>query len=219
MREGEKGIEVVEARTISDNDSVIINTVNHFRVNVDYVFTTGGIGPTHDDITAECVAKAFGVQFQPHPQAVAILKQYYKPEDLNPARLSMADMPLGAILIPNPVTAAPGVYMGNVFVMAGVPSIMQAMFDNVLDILTPGQQIHSQTITTMLPEGRLAETLSIIQDQYPQVKIGSYPHFREQKRGVSIVLRSFDEKLLHLVAEFMVQKLDKLSDENNSSNT
>jgi molybdopterin-biosynthesis enzyme MoeA-like protein len=127
---------------------------------------------------------------------VDALKAYYKPEDLNEARLSMADMPEGAHLISNPVTGAPGFYVDNIFVMAGVPSIMQAMLDNVLDLLTPGDIVHSHTLITSLMEGQMADALSALQDQYPDVKIGSYPRFQGNQRTVSLVLRTTDGKRL-----------------------
>jgi molybdenum cofactor synthesis domain-containing protein len=198
---GEKGISVIEARVLPDNADVIVDTLRKWSPRVDYVLTTGGIGPTHDDITASCVAQAVDRPFVRHPGAVEALKSYYKPEDLNEARLSMADMPQGANLIPNPVTGAPGFFINNIFVMAGVPSIMGAMLDFVLDHLTPGAVIHSQTLTTTLMEGEMAHILSAVQDHYPDVKIGSYPHFQGNKRGVSLVLRTPDLHRLKQAAE------------------
>jgi molybdenum cofactor synthesis domain-containing protein len=192
----EKGISVMEARILPDDADIIIETINHFSKRATYVLTTGGIGPTHDDITAECVARAVNRPFLRHPGAVDALKAYYKPEDLNEARLSMADMPEGAHLISNPVTGAPGFYVDNIFVMAGVPSIMQAMLDNVLDLLTPGDIVHSHTLITSLMEGQMADALSALQDQYPDVKIGSYPRFQGNQRTVSLVLRTTDGKRL-----------------------
>jgi molybdenum cofactor synthesis domain-containing protein len=198
---GEKGISVVEARVMPDNADVIVGTLREWSPRVDYVLTTGGIGPTHDDITASCVAQAVDRPFVRHAGAVEALKSYYKPEDLNEARLSMADMPQGADLIPNPVTGAPGFFINNIFVMAGVPSIMGAMLDFVVDHLTPGAVIHSQTLTTTLMEGEMAHILSAVQDHYPDVKIGSYPHFQGNKRGVSLVLRTPDLYRLKQAAE------------------
>ncbi|MFM7622709.1 MAG: competence/damage-inducible protein A [Alphaproteobacteria bacterium] len=189
---GEKGIAVIEARVLPDRADVIVDTLRAWSPRVDYVLTTGGIGPTHDDITAACVAQAVDRPFVRHPDAEAALRTYYKPEDINEARLSMADMPQGASLIPNPVTGAPGFFINNIFVMAGVPSIMVAMLDFVVDFLTPGAVMHSQTLTTTLMEGDMAHVLSAVQDQYPDVKIGSYPHFQGKTRGVSLVLRTTD---------------------------
>ena len=150
---GEKGIAVIEARVLPDNADVIVDTLRAWSPRVDYVLTTGGIGPTHDDITAASVAQAVNRPFVRHSEAEAALRAYYQPEELNEARLSMADMPQGADLIPNPVTGAPGFFINNIFVMAGVPSIMGAMLDFVVDRLTPGAVIHSQTLTTTLMEG------------------------------------------------------------------
>ena len=208
---GEKGIAVIEARVLPDNADVIVDTLRAWYPRVDYVLTTGGIGPTHDDITAACVAQAVDRPFVRHPEAEAALRAYYKPEELNEARLSMADMPQGADLIPNPVTGAPGFFINNIFVMAGVPSIMGAMLDFVVDRLTPGAVIHSQTLTTTLMEGEMALALSTLQDQYPDVKIGSYPHFQGNKRGVSLVLRSPDPTRLNKATNALEATLKTLT--------
>ncbi len=208
---GEKGIAVIEARVLPDIADVIVSTLREWSPRVDYVLTTGGIGPTHDDITASCVAQAVDRPFVRHAGAEAALRAYYKPEDLNEARLSMADMPQGADLIPNPVTGAPGFFINNIFVMAGVPSIMGAMLDFVVDHLTPGAVIHSQTLTTTLMEGEMAHALSAVQDQYPDVKIGSYPHFQGNKRGVSLVLRATDAHRLNQAAAALESTLNALT--------
>ena len=208
---GEKGIAVIEARVLPDNADVIVDTLRAWSPRVDYVLTTGGIGPTHDDITAASVAQAVNRPFVRHPEAEAALRAYYKPEELNEARLSMADMPQGADLIPNPVTGAPGFFINNIFVMAGVPSIMGAMLDFVVDRLTPGAVIHSQTLTTTLMEGEMALALSTLQDQYPDVKIGSYPHFQGNKRGVSLVLRSPDPTRLNKATNALEATLKTLT--------
>lgn len=208
---GEKGIAVIEARVLPDNADVIVDTLRAWSPRVDYVLTTGGIGPTHDDITAASVAQAVNRPFVRHSEAEAALRAYYKPEELNEARLSMADMPQGADLIPNPVTGAPGFFINNIFVMAGVPSIMGAMLDFVGDRLTPGAVIHSQTLTTTLMEGEMALALSTLQDQYPDVKIGSYPHFQGNKRGVSLVLRSPDPTRLNKATNALEATLKTLT--------
>ena len=187
------GIELKEARIIADDEEVIVRTLNEVRTRFDYVFTTGGIGPTHDDITAASVAKAFGVKLIEHPEALARLRgQYADPTDLNPMRRRMAHVPEGATLIDNPVSRAPGFRIGNVHVMAGVPAIMQAMFDGVAARLQGGDLVLSRTVTAALPEGKLAEGLAQIQDRYAELSIGSYPHFRKGQLGVSIVLRGTD---------------------------
>lgn len=208
---GEKGIAVIEARVLPDNADVIVDTLRAWSPRVDYVLTTGGIGPTHDDITAASVAQAVNRPFVRHPEAEAALRAYYQPEELNEARLSMADMPQGADLIPNPVTGAPGFFINNIFVMAGVPSIMGATLDFVVDRLTPGAVIHSQTLTTTLMEGEMALALSTLQDQYPDVKIGSYPHFQGNKRGVSLVLRSPDPTRLNKATNALEATLKTLT--------
>ncbi len=186
------GVTVREARVIPDVPQTIIDTVNEVRAKFDYVFTTGGIGPTHDDITSECVARAFGVPLTLHPEAHKILLDSYQPGDLNEARLRMAHTPEGATLIANPVSRAPGFQMGNVFVMAGIPRVMQAMFDDVKHRLTGGAPVMSRTVSSGLVEGLLAKRLGEIQESYPDLDIGSYPFFRRGNYGVSLVLRGRD---------------------------
>lgn len=196
------GIQVHEARVIPDIEATIIATLNDARARFDYVFTTGGIGPTHDDITSECVAKAFGVRLLQHPEALARLKSHYaNPADLNQARLRMANIPQGARLIDNPVSKAPGFQIGNVFVMAGVPRIMQAMFDGVKHRLTGGRPMLSRTVTSSVPEGKLAAGLAHVQGRHDGVEIGSYPYFRAGQFGTSIVLRGFDADPLAAATE------------------
>lgn len=189
----ELGIQVHEARVIPDIEQTIIDTLNEVRAKFDYVFTTGGIGPTHDDITSSCVAKAFGLEFGHNPEAVAILKTHYKPEDLNEARLRMAQTPKGAILIENPISKAPGFQVENVFVLAGVPKIAQAMFENLRDRLQGGVPVKSLTVSTNLPEGIIADALGEVQKKFNDIDIGSYPYFKDGKLGVSLVLRGIDE--------------------------
>lgn len=191
----ELGIAHVEARVIPDIENVIVHTVNELRAKVDYLFTTGGIGPTHDDITSACVAKAFGVKLIRHPEAVKRLEAHYRdrPQVLNEARLQMADIPEGAKLVDNPVSGAPGFNIGNVYVMAGVPSIMQAMFDNIAVELKGGEKKKSRTVTTNVPEGDLADGLRALQENYAEIDIGSYPFIRSGVLGTSLVIRGFDE--------------------------
>lgn len=188
----EFGVRLAEARVIPDIEAVIIETVNACRKQFDYVFTSGGIGPTHDDITTAAIAKAFGVKVERNPQAHAMLEKHYSKEQLNAARLKMVDIPAGATLIANPVSAAPGFRLDNVFVMAGVPAIMQAMFDAVKHQLKGGAKILSRTLSAFVTEGVIAQGLSDIQDRFPQVEIGSYPFFRGGKLGVSLVARATD---------------------------
>jgi molybdenum cofactor synthesis domain-containing protein len=190
----ETGIRLTEARVIPDIEDTIIETVNLCRKNHAYVFTTGGIGPTHDDITSAAIAKAFGVPLEKNNDAVAILERHYDKLKLNEARLKMAHMPRGAALILNPVSAAPGFRMENVYVMAGVPEIMQAMFGQVKHELRGGAKMLSKTISAYITEGNIAAGLSAIQDRYPDVEIGSYPFVRQNQLGTSLVARSTDAK-------------------------
>jgi molybdenum cofactor synthesis domain-containing protein len=194
------GIRLREARVVPDVPEAIVETVNEVRARHDYVFTTGGIGPTHDDITSECVARAFGVPLIRNPEAVAILEAHYEPGMLNEARLRMANTPEGASLLPNPVSAAPGFRIGNVFVMAGVPSIMQAMFDGIAHELVGGAPMLTRTVVAYLPEGAIAAALGALQERFPALEIGSYPFFRQGRFGTSLVLRGTDSEELAAAA-------------------
>ncbi|MBL4803939.1 MAG: competence/damage-inducible protein A [Alphaproteobacteria bacterium] len=187
------GVPLAEVRVVPDIEEKIIEAVNAMREEYDFVFTTGGIGPTHDDITAACIAKAFGVAFGRHDDAYQVLLEYYGPDELTDARATMADMPDGATLIPNPVSGAPGFRVENVFVMAGVPRIMQAMLESVIADIAPGKTIMSNTITCNLQESIVAEGLGQVQDKYEDVEIGSYPSFRGGQLNVSVVLRSTED--------------------------
>jgi len=195
------GIRLKEARVIPDVEEVIVDAVNEMRAAYDYVFTTGGIGPTHDDITAACIAKAFGVEVMRHPDAVALLEAYIPADRLNEARLKMADVPVGGELIENPVSRAPGFRMENVFVMAGVPSIMRAMFDSLAPLLTGGPKVLSLAVATYLPEGTVAEGLGQIQGRHPDADIGSYPFYRDGKFGCTLVTRTADAADLAAAAD------------------
>jgi molybdenum cofactor synthesis domain-containing protein len=188
----EIGIRVTYAQVIPDHTQTIIDTVNASRKAFTYVFTTGGIGPTHDDITSDAIAKAFGVKLECNKEAEAILKRHYGSEKLNAARLKMAFIPEGASLIDNPVSAAPGFRMENVFVLAGVPSIMQAMFGGLKHDLKGGAKVLSKTLSAYVTEGVIAERLTQIQEQCPEVEIGSYPFMRQHRLGTSLVARSTD---------------------------
>jgi len=191
------GIRLLEARVVPDREEEIVAAVNALRRRYDYLFTTGGIGPTHDDITAASVAKAMGVALRRHPDAVkALASRFANPADLNEARLRMANVPEGGVLIDNPVSGAPGFQIENVFVMAGVPSIMQAMFQGLRRRLTGGQPLLARTLVTNLPEGGIAGPLGELQQRHPEVEIGSYPFYRTGRFGVSLVLRATDERAL-----------------------
>jgi molybdenum cofactor synthesis domain-containing protein len=192
----EVGVSVVRAHIIPDIESEIVACVNEARAKYDYVFTTGGIGPTHDDITAAAICKAFDVKLVRHPEAEAILVAYYPPDKLNDARLKMADIPLEAELIHNPVSAAPAFRLQNVFVLAGVPSIMQAMFLQVKDMLKGGAPTLAVEIETMHPEGDIAAILTKMQADYPDIEIGCYPKIKDGKTCSLVILRCDDAGLM-----------------------
>ncbi len=193
------GAPVAEARVIPDDKQTIIDTLNQARAGFDYVFTTGGIGPTHDDITTECVAAAFDLEIERNPIAQATLESYYPAKDLTDARLKMADIPVGALLIDNPVSGAPGYQIENVFVLPGVPNIMQAMFDGITDRIVGGEPVLTRSVITNLREGQLADELARLQEKYPNVTIGSYPFFKNRKFGVNLIMRGIDQTELEQV--------------------
>ncbi len=194
------GIRLTEVRVIPDIEAVIVETLNYVRPRFDYVFTTGGIGPTHDDITAASVAKAFGVPLSLHPEAHARLLAHYPSGHLNEARLRMAHTPQGADLIDNPVSTAPGFQVENVFVMAGIPAIMQAMFDGIVHRLVGGKPLLSRSLSVALPESRVAKDLGVLQDAYPDVEMGSYPFNRKGNYGTRLVLRATEAARLDAAA-------------------
>ena len=175
-----------------DVTAEIVAAVNALRARYTYLFTTGGIGPTHDDITFESIAAAFGVDVHYHPEAMAMMAARYKPGEFNEARKRMALVPVGAELVRNSVSTAPGVHIGNVFVMAGVPMIMRAMLDAIEPLLQRGAVVHAATVQTKVPEGRLAAGLEAIQKLHKDVAIGSYPFYREDGSGVQLVARGRD---------------------------
>ena len=187
------GIDVKEVRVIPDIEKLIINTVNELRSKYNYIFTTGGIGPTHDDITAESISKAFNLEYGFHKEAFSILEKYYKPGEFNEGRQKMAKMPTSASLILNPTSGAPGFYVENVFCLPGVPSILKSMLGGLNNVLVGGDPILSKTINLRTYESEIAKPLSEVQINNKEVDIGSYPFFRAGKLGVSIVLRSVDQ--------------------------
>ena len=206
------GVQVGEVCIIRDDEATIIERINEWRQRFDYVFTTGGIGPTHDDITSASVARAFGVELVRNRFIEAQMRKHYGPERVNAARLKMADIPAGAALIANSISIAPGFRIQNVFVMAGVPRIMQAMLDEIAPHLRGGKPVLQRAITASLPEGEIAHPLSCIQDDYADIEIGSYPYYRSGEYGTSLVLRASDEARLeeaaHRVA-CMVRELER----------
>jgi molybdenum cofactor synthesis domain-containing protein len=187
------GIDLKEVRVVPDEEAAIVEAVNALRHRFTYVFTTGGIGPTHDDITAESVAKAFGVPIGYDPRAVAIMRERFAEHELNEARMRMTRIPDGAELVHNKVSRAPGFWLGNVIVMAGIPTVMQAMFDEVAPKLKAGTKVLSETIRADAREGDIGTPLGEIANAYPGVTIGSYPFFDELRGpNANIVLRARD---------------------------
>ena len=186
----EIGIQLSEVRVIRDEEEIIVETVNHLRSVYDYVFTTGGIGPTHDDITSLCIAKAFGVELEVNSGALSILKEYYKDGELTNARMKMTMMPKGSELIENPISRAPGFKMENVFILAGIPSIMQGMLEGARKYLKGGDIVKSKSIDVFTPESTVADVLTSLQKKYSDVEIGSYPFSRDNRFGTSLVMRS-----------------------------
>ena len=197
------GIRLDEVRVIRDDQSTIANTVKTLRSEYDYVFTSGGIGPTHDDITCDSIALSFELDVHHHPEALRRMKAHAKKRgvELNEARLRMARTPLGASLINNPISAAPGFTIENVHVMAGVPSVFQAMVNELLPTLRRGTKIHSRTVISNLGEGTVANGLEKIQSKYPTIDIGSYPFFKNGIYGTSLVLRGAQVNDLEVAAK------------------
>jgi molybdenum cofactor synthesis domain-containing protein len=203
------GIKLAEARVVPDIEAEIVAALNAVRTRYNYVFTTGGIGGTHDDITADSVAKAFNVPVIEHPDARAILEKHYTPANLNAARLRMARMPEGASLITNPVSTAPGFRVENVYVMAGVPSIMKGMLDGIVAQLKHGPAIYSISVSGSVPENVIAEELTAIAESYPQLDIGSYPWFRAGRWGTALVTRGTDQAAVKKAADEVAALMSK----------
>ncbi len=192
------GIEVREVRIVPDDETAIIHTVNFLKERFTYIFTTGGIGPTHDDITAQTISKAFDIEYGFHKEAYSILEKYYKPGEFNEGRQKMAKMPITAKLILNPTSGAPGFYVENVFCLPGVPSILQSMIGGLNNILIGGDPILSITINLRTVESEIAKSIMEIQNKNNDIEIGSYPFFKAGNLGVSIVLRSSNKDKLDL---------------------
>ena len=207
------GIDLKEVRVVADDESAIVDALNTLRAKYTYVFTTGGIGPTHDDITADCVAKAFGVALPYHPDAIALIKERLAKTggELNEARMRMARIPKGAKLVANKVSGAPGFWIGNVITMAGIPTVMQAMLDEVAPRLKTGTKLMSETIRADLKEGDVGTELGAIAKANPEAIIGSYPFF-DEKLGpnTNIVVRSRDPQKLQVVKCAVEEMLAKV---------
>jgi len=210
------GVKVNEVRVVPDIEKKIIDNLNDLKTENDYVFTTGGIGPTHDDITAQSVAKAFGLKYEIHKDAFKILESYYKPGEFNAGRQKMVWMPENAELILNPTSGAPGFSVKNVFCLPGVPSILKSMLGGLKNRIVGGQPILSHTISLRTVESEIASSLTKVQDKNKEVEIGSYPFFHAGKLGVSIVLRSEDQSKIDLcnsqILEFIKEKKIEIVD-------
>ena len=205
---GKLGIHLSEVRVVLDDESDIIEAVNSLRKKYDYVFTTGGIGPTHDDITTDSIAKAFGVKTKIDEEALIKMKEYLAGKELTKPLLKMLYIPEGGELIYSPATKAPGYKIENVFVMAGIPSIMQGMLEGMYDYLEKGEVVHSRSFDIFVGESFFAEKLTKIQGRFTGLDIGSYPFSRDGKYGATIVIRSADENKLD-VCEKEIQSLIK----------
>lgn len=200
-RLNELGVRLLEVRVLPDLEASIVPALRELKARYDYVFTTGGIGPTHDDITVDCVAKALGRGVIEHPEARKLLEDYYG-DQINDARLRMARAPEGASLIENPVSRAPGIRIENVYVLAGVPRIMQAQFESAAPGLAGGQPLQSVALPVALAESVVAPGLGALQERYPDVEMGSYPYQRDGRYGTSLVLRATDaDRLASAAAE------------------
>jgi len=203
------GVKLEEVRFITDNEIKIIKTVNELRKKFKYIFTTGGIGPTHDDITSKSVSKAFKVKYCYHPEAYKILKNYYEKGKFNLGRKKMAKTPKGASLIYNPSSAAPGFYMKNVFSLPGVPSILKSMLGGLAYKIIGGTKILSKTISLRTVESEISIPLEKVQNRYKNLEIGSYPFFKQGKIGVSLVLRSSKPMLIDKCVKDIIRFIKK----------
>lgn len=201
------GINLAEVRIVKDIEKDIILAVNELRVKYDFIFTCGGIGPTHDDITSASIARALGIKIERNKEAENLLINYYSKDKLNDARLKMADIPVGAILLDNPVSSAPGYKISNIFVFAGVPRIMQAMFEAAKEFLITGDKIYTKSISAYVTEGDIAKELSDLQSRYVEVEMGSYPFVRNERLGTSLVFRSSHTNKLYESHEIMLKIL------------
>jgi len=203
------GVRVKQVRIIEDTEESIIECVHELKDKFKYVFTTGGIGPTHDDITSKSISKAFKLKYGIHKEAYDILEKYYKPGEFTEGRKKMAKIPEGALLIYNPSSGAPGFIVENIFCLPGVPSILKSMVDGLKDKITGGEKILSQTISVQTVESEIAKSLEEVQNQFKSVEIGSYPFFRLGKIGVSIVIRSTEKKQIDVCYKQIVSFLKK----------
>ena len=207
---GKLGINLCEVRVVLDDKEDIIDAVNSLRKKYDYVFTTGGIGPTHDDITTDCIAKAFGVETRIDDDALEKMEEFLSGKELTEPLLKMLKIPEGGELIYSPATKAPGYKIGNVFVMAGIPKIMQGMLEGMYDYLEKGDIVHSRSLDIMVGESLFAEDLALIQNNFENVSVGSYPFSRDGVYGATIVIRSTQESDLDSCESLVKELITKL---------
>ena len=210
---GNLGIHLSEVRVVLDDEKDIIESVNTLRKKYDYVFTTGGIGPTHDDITTDSIAKAFGVETRIDDDALEKMKDFLDGKELTEPLLKMLHIPEGGELIYSPATKAPGYKIENVFVMAGIPKIMQGMLEGMYDYLEKGDVVHSRSLDIMVGESFFAKELEQIQNKFPDVDIGSYPFSRDGKYGATLVIRSINEKNLGVCENLVKQMIGEVNHE------
>ena len=208
---GVQGIRLKEVRVVPDDTAAIVESVNTLRARNDYLFTTGGIGPTHDDITVDAIAEAMGIGVEVHPVARKILENYYETRGgVNEARLRMARVPAGAELIPNRYSGAPGIRIGNVFLMAGVPQITAGMLDALSGTLDGGAQLLSETVGCWIAESEVAELLAMTEQQHEACQIGSYPFWKDGRNGANFVIRSVDADQLAACSRALADALDAM---------
>ena len=203
------GVKVQEVRVIPDVEDVIVQTINVVRKKNNYVFTTGGIGPTHDDITAKSISKAFNVKYEVNKEAYKILENYYKQGEFNEGRQKMAWTPSQAKLISNPTSGAPGFIIGNVYCLPGVPSILKSMLGGLNNLISGGKPIVSHTINLKTVESEIAKSLTLVQDSNKNVEIGSYPFFKAGKLGVAIVIRSDEQSKIDICTSQILEFVNK----------
>ena len=209
----ERGVQLKEVRIIPDDLITIVTSVNLLRKKYDYLFTTGGIGPTHDDITAFAISKAFKKKYEYNKEALQILQRHYKDSYFNQARKKMAKMPRGAGLIYNPSSSAPGFYVKNVFTLPGVPTILQSMMPFVEQLIIGGEKVYSVTVQAHLPESKIGKDLGGLQKRFKDLSLGSYPFFQSGKIGVALVIRGYSEKRIQeckIILEKILKKIKKL---------
>ena len=209
----EWGIRVAEARIIADDEKEIADAVNTLRAQNDYVFTTGGIGPTHDDITASCIAKAFGVPLVEHDEIAALIRSREAPPDIMRSRLRMALVPEGSGLIANATGGPPGFCIGNVYVMAGIPRVMQAMLPSLKSVLRGGDLVLSRSVSAFLAESEIADGLTAVQNAYPKLSLGSYPFMKEGRYGTNLVVRGTDEQAIDAALSDVITAIRKAGGE------